>query len=228
MSFNTFVIIFLRLLYIGLAVCFHKNMQTGRNYLYVNKKLDLYNQNKFFDISLPYLHSQDKMILASGEIIQKQERNGYMGKGLVVIDIKSSPDLILDTLTRFSMYQDMIPIIRSSKIVSSDGVNVFTEFILSKFLLRVNIKQTVIKEQRIIHFSLDSTRVNFVFKEVQGFWHVQIPTDRPEGYCRVYLSTQILAQKMVPTVILDYAASRALQRATEWLKPFFEKDISNE
>ena len=237
MFLNKTFIIFLSLLYFDLVICFHKcfhtNIQYGANVLCLNKKWSNYqciipeydnSQSKsFVDIPLPYLNSQDKMLLASGEMIQKQERNEYRGTGLVVIDIKSYPDVVYDTLTRFSKYQDMIPVVRSSKIVSSDDVNVLSEFTLSKFLLRVNVKHTLLKEQRLIKFSLDSTQLNFVFKEAEGFWHVQIPTDRPEGYCRVYLSIQIVAHKMVPPIILDYAASRALSRATTWLKPFFEK-----
>jgi ribosome-associated toxin RatA of RatAB toxin-antitoxin module len=237
MYFNKQISIFLQLLYFGLAIYFHKNIQTDSNVLCLNKKWSLYqsivpdisHSKSLFDISLPYLNSQDKMVLATGEMIKKQERNKYRGTGLVVIDINSCPDVVFDTLTQFNRYQEIIPVVRSSKILSSDNVNVVTEFTLSKFLLRFNIKHTVVKDQRLVRFSLDSKRLNNVFKEAHGFWHVQIPEDRPEGYCRVYLSTEILAHKMVPTVILDYAASKALLRATTWLKPFFEKkDLTNE
>ena len=237
MFLNKTFIIFLSILCFDLVICFHKcfhrNIHYGANVLCLNKKWSLYqliipeydmsHSKSFVDISLPYLNSQDKMLLASGEMIQKQERNEYRGSGLVIIDIKSSPDVVFDTLTQFSMYKDMIPIVRSSKIVSIYDVNVVTEFTLSKFLLRVNVIHTVLKDQMLINFSLDSNQLNVVFKEAEGFWHVQIPTDRPEGYCRVYLSIHILANKMVPPIILDYAASNALSRATTWLKPFFEK-----
>lgn len=47
------------------------------------------------------------------------------------------------------------------------------------------------------------------------------PTDRPEGYCRVYLSAQFLTRKNVPPLIMDCAAATVLPRATGWLKPFF-------
>jgi len=221
MYFNKIFILFLPLLYIGLAMCFHTNIHTGSIVLCSNKKPSLY---PFIvpDISLPELNSQDKLILASGEMIQKQERNKYTGKGFVVVDIKSSPEIVFDTLTQFSMYQEMIPVVRFSKIISSDCENILTEFTLSKFLLRVNVKHTIVKDQRLVNFSLDSKRINFVFKEAQGFWHVEIPRDRPEGYSRVYLTIEIVVNKIVPPIILDYAATRALSKATTWLKPFFE------
>ena len=60
-----------------------------------------------------------------------------------------------------------------------------------------------------------------MFEEAEGFWHVQVPTDRPQGYCRVYLMANVVATAMMPSLILDYAASRALPRATKWLQPYF-------
>jgi hypothetical protein len=121
------------------------------------------------------------------------------------------------------MYQDMIPIVRSSKIVSIDNINTVVEFKLSKILLSLNVKHTIFKNQKLIKFTLDQNHVNILFKEATGFWHVEIPTDLPEGYCRVYLSTQILTHKNVPKLIMDYAEAKALSSATKWLKPFFIK-----
>ena len=178
-------------------------------------------QENDFRPNLPYLTDKDKMILAAGGMIQKQHRDGYRGSGLVVVDILSSPDGVFDTLMQFAAYQDMIPIVKSSKIISSDGVDTFAEFILSKFLLRANVKHTVVKDHRIIKFILYPNKVPPVVREAEGFWHVEVPADRPEGYCRVYLSAQVLTDNMVPPLLLDYAVARALSRATQWMKPFF-------
>jgi ribosome-associated toxin RatA of RatAB toxin-antitoxin module len=213
MFISKIFIIFLPFLYFRLAICFHKNIQTS-------SKKSLYVSNTP-DILLPYLYPEDKNRLAAGEIIEKQRRDGSRGFGTVIIDIKYSPDVVFDTLRRFDMYQDMIPIVRTSKIVSSNGPNTIAEYTLSRLSLRINVIHTVLPDQRLIKFTLDPTRLNLVFREAEGFWHVQIPTDRPEGYCRVYLSAQILTHKNVPKIIIDYAATTALSRATTWLKPFF-------
>lgn len=226
---NKNFIVFLPLLYFSLALCFHKNIRTNHNILCVGKILTLYETKvtgvsqtePFRDFLLPHLNSKDKMLLANGEIIEKKQRNGPRGSCSVVVDIQSSPDVVFDTLAQIDMYQDMIPIVRSSKIISSDGVNSVAEFILSRFLLRVNVKSTVSKPQRLVNFTLDPSWVNPMFIEGEGFWHVQIPTDRPEGYCRVYLSAHFLTRKNVPTLIMDCAATTVLPRATGWLKPFF-------
>jgi ribosome-associated toxin RatA of RatAB toxin-antitoxin module len=225
MFINKNFIIFLPFLYFNLALSFYKNIQisSNKNSLYTSIIPDIPQTNPYSDILLPYLTPQDKIVLSSDEMIKKQERDGSKGLGLVVVDIKCSPDIVFDTLTQFSMYQDMIPIVRSSKIISSDDINTFVEFKLSNFLLSLNVKHTILKDQRLIKFTLDHNHVNLLFREATGFWHVEIPTDRPEGYCRVYLSTQILTHKNVPKLIMDYAEAKALSSATKWLKTFFIK-----
>ena len=172
---------------------------------------------------VPYLTPREKMTLAIGERVQKQDRKANCGSGLVVVDIPADADLVFETLTRFSMYQDMIPTVRSSRILSttSNGVHTVAEFTLSRFLLRVNVEHQLLREQRTIMFRLDKSRPNLVFEEAEGYWHVQAPADRPKGYSRVYLTANIVATRMIPPLILDYAAARALPRATKWLLPYF-------
>lgn len=210
-------IILLSFLYCSLAFGFHKTIpirSVGLSRLY---------KSITPDTVLPFLNARDKMLLASGEMIEKQERNGPRGSGFVVVDIQSSPDVVFETLSRFGMYQEMIPIVRSSTIIGRQGDNTMAEFTFSRFLLRVNVKHTVVRDQRLITFALDPDRVNPVFREAEGFWHVEIPTDRPEGYCRVYLSAEVVIHKIVPTLLVDYAAATALNRATNWLKPYFAR-----
>lgn len=205
-------IIVLPFLYFSLALCFHKPIPIRSNFLCKSSRSD---------IILPDLTAQDKRILVTGERIEKQERNGHSGTGLVVVDIKFSPDVVFETLTKFAKYQDMIPIVKSSKIISNDNATTMAEYIFTRFLLRINVKHTVLQEDRMIKFTLDPNRANPVFRQAEGFWHVEIPTDRPEGYCRVYLSAQIVTHKVVPMLLIDYFATTALSRATSWLNPFF-------
>jgi ribosome-associated toxin RatA of RatAB toxin-antitoxin module len=195
-----------------LALCFHKQIPHRPNLLCKSTRPD---------IVLPELTTQDKMILAAGEMIEKQYRNGYTGTGFVVVDIQLSPDVVFDTLTQFAKYQDMIPIVKSSTIISSDGGTTMAEYVFTRFLLSVNVKHTVLEQQRMVKFTLDPNRTNPIFREAKGFWHVEIPTDRQEGYCRIYLSAQVVIHKIVPTLLIDYAATTALSRGTKWLKPFF-------
>ena len=225
MFINQNFIVLLQFLYFSLALCFHTPLRSLRENAhgkcYIPHRSNLLCKCSRDDIVLPNLTAQDKRILAGGEIIEKQYRNGSRGTGLVVVDIQYSPDAVFETLTQFAKYQDMIPIVKSSTIISSDGVTTMAEYVFARFLFRVNVKHTVLQQQRMVKFNLDPNRKNPVFREAEGFWHVEIPTDRPEGYCRVYLSAQIVTHKVVPTLLIDYAAATALSRATEWLKPFF-------
>jgi hypothetical protein len=148
----------------------------------------------------------------------------YVPKQL--LDVYTLNIWVFAALTQIAMYEYMIPIVKSSKIISSHGIDTLAEFTLTRLLLRATVKHTVLQNQRILKFMLDKSQANPLVKEAQGFWHVQVPTDRPSGYSRVYLSAQVVAD-MVPPMILDYAVSRALSRATNWLKPYFI-EIMNE
>ena len=60
-----------------------------------------------------------------------------------------------------------------------------------------------------------------VLREATGFFFVESPPDRP-GYSRVWLCAEVDVNRFVPGVIVDYAAGRALPRASNWLKPTCE------
>jgi hypothetical protein len=59
-----------------------------------------------------------------------------------------------------------------------------------------------------------------VMRGADGFWFVESIPDRPD-ISRVWLVASITCSSLVPRMIVDYAASRALPRATTWLKPYF-------
>jgi len=175
-------------------------------------------------VLLPTLSRADKATLLNGARVQKVDRQGHSGYGMVVLDVPAPPDIIFDVLTRFDRYMEMIPTVRSAKIFSSNEKSTLAEFSLSKFRLKVNVLHTLFREQRVIKFSLDNSRQNLVMRQAEGFWHVQVAHDHP-GHSRVYLSTNIIVANVIPSIIVDYAAARALPRATTWLENF---DFSQE
>ena len=175
-------------------------------------------------LNLPHLTRQDKLELAAGQRIQLQYREGRSGRGLVVLDVPASPETVFNTLSLFDRYESLIPTVRSVKIYNDEDddelVN-HAEFSLSKFRLKVNVVHTICPEDQIIRFTLDRNRPNLVMREADGFWLVEAPADRPSGYSRVWLSANIVVSRVVPTMLVDYAAARALPRATMWLQDFF-------
>jgi len=72
---------------------------------------------------LPKLTFGEKKLLLAGERIQRQERNGASGQGMVVLDVEADPDAIFDALTKFDEYGQMIPTVRKSSVLSARGNN---------------------------------------------------------------------------------------------------------
>lgn len=76
----------------------------------------------------------------------------------------------------------------------------------------------------MIHFKLDDNRPNLAVRSADGFWFVEEPLDRQDNnnnkgqVSRVWLSANIVVSRLVPTMVVDYAAGRALPRATAWLQ----------
>lgn len=172
-------------------------------------------------ICLPSLSEIELSNLMCDKRVQCQKRVGREGYGWVVLDVKAPPDRVFETLQSFKRYEEMIPTVRSAKILALNEKTVVAEFSLSRFRLPVNVIQNVDLENKVIRFVLDQNRPNPVISKVEGYWFVQLPDGR-EGYSRVWLYANVVASRLVPSFIVDYAASRALPRATEWLLTYFD------
>lgn len=94
------------------------------------------------------------------------------------------------------------------------------QYSLSKFRLKVNIEHVIDRESRVVRFALDAAKPNLVLRTADGFWYVESLPNQPQR-TRVWLSANILASSLIPSVIVDYAAYKALPRATTWLQPYF-------
>ncbi|KAJ1466447.1 hypothetical protein T484DRAFT_1861634 [Baffinella frigidus] len=60
------------------------------------------------------------------------------------------------------------------------------------------------------------------FEEAQRFWFVE-PSPERAGYSRIWLSSKVTCSPLLPAMIVDYAAARALPRATTWLRREIEQ-----
>ena len=138
-------------------------------------------KNKRNSVIIPELTAEDRELLLRSDRVQKQERCGSCGEGLVVVDVKSSPDTVFSHLTRFGSYQSMIPTVREVDVLSVTPRITEAEFRLSKFMLKVNVLHTINTEDRTIQFRLNPNRINPIFNEAAGFWHVEAPEDRPQS-----------------------------------------------
>jgi hypothetical protein len=153
---------------------------------------------------------------------------GREGHGWVVLDLPVHPDDALNELRDFRKYRENIPTVRGVDIVTSTDTRTLVDYTLSKFRLRVGVVQTVNIKDRLIQFHLDKARSNPVLKVAEGFWYVQeLPSKsgNPEDTkSRIWFSANVVASRLLPGPIVDYAADRALRRATKWLETHFTQE----
>jgi len=71
----------------------------------------------------------------------------------------------------------------------------------------------------------DSAQYRSILEMAEGFWFIDDrPADRPKGWTRVYMLATVKVNNLVPMWLVEYAAERALKRATSWLKPYVEQN----
>ncbi|EJK44830.1 hypothetical protein THAOC_36601, partial [Thalassiosira oceanica] len=95
------------------------------------------------------------------------------------------------------------------------------QFSLSKFRLKIAAlhKYRPHPKGDYMIFTLDPASRNMALKYAKGIWYTQSNPEGKEGYTRVWLLCELRVSKLLPQWIVDYAASRAMPRATTWLKP---------
>jgi len=185
-----------------------------------------------------------------GERVQFQDDMGRAGSGFVVWDVKAPASVVWDCLLDFQSYPQTIPTVREvamytntrlkedyrtekpldfedgTAAICKHGIPSVTraQFSLSKFRLKIAAvhKYRPHSEGDYMIFTLDPASRNMVLKYAKGIWHTQSNPDGKEGYTRVWLLCELSVSRLLPQWIVDYAAARAMPRATTWLKPQVE------
>jgi len=173
------------------------------------------------------LTAEDILQLESGLLIQKQQRHGGQGTGCVVFEVNAPPSVVLSSLSRFEDYTHMIPVVRQAQVQSRqsllDGsVMARVSYKISKFWLSLSASHVCDANAGIVRFDLDQGSSRFL-REASGFWQVEQLPGKHGDRSRVWLRARIRSASMVPTWIVDYAAERALRRATSWLGTYTER-----
>ncbi len=196
---------------------------------------------------LPKLTPDQSRRVKSGERVQYQDDMGRAGSGFVVWDVKAPTSVVWDCLLDFKSYPQTIPTVREVVMYTNThlkedyraerpldfedgkaailkyGVPSVTraQFSLSKFRLKIAAVHKYRVHPRGDHmiFTLDPASTNMVLKYAKGIWYTQSNPDGKEGYTRVWLLCELRVSRLLPQWIVDYAAARAMPRATTWLKP---------
>lgn len=98
-------------------------------------------------------------------------------------------------------------------------------FSLSKFRLSIAAihKYRPHPQGDYMIFTLDPACTNVVLQNAKGVWHTESnPDGMGDEYTRVWLLCELKVSPLLPKWITDYAAKRAMPRATSWLKPTVE------
>lgn len=199
--------------------------------------------------ALPKLSKEQIRKLEAGERIQEQARMGREGSGYVVVDVQAPPYVVWESLLDFESYPKIIPTVREMQLYTSEKLNIGyvnekpllpgtgretrhygipsvtrASFILSKFRLNIAAvhKYSPHPDGDYMVFTLDKSCTNMVLKGAKGIWHTVADPDGRKGWTRVYLLCEVQISRALPSFIVDYAADRAMPRATTWLKPHVE------
>jgi len=213
---------------------------------------DMPSANAFVEplpFELPNLSAEQKKNLFDGKRIQEQSRMGREGSGYVILDVEAPPYIVWECLLDFESYPELIPTVKSMQLYTSTKLNTgFTSekpvlpgtgretrhygtpsitrasFILSKFRLNIAAihRYTPHPQGDYMEFTLDPSCTNMVLKGAKGTWYTEENPDGREGFTRVYLLAGLQISRALPKFIVDYAAERAMPRATKWLRPEVE------
>jgi len=173
---------------------------------------------------LPNLSTEDLRTLSMNIPVESQTRSGNGGGGYVVLDVKGTPEAVWSLLTDYERYDEIIPTVRKSSVrAGSTRQCARATFQLSKFKLDVSVLHLFHEQRQHLTFSLDPASSNVVLKEAEGLWFVESRAEglRP-GHVRVWFGASVTVSRLVPRLVVDYAASRALRRATAWIREAVE------
>jgi hypothetical protein len=175
--------------------------------------------------SLPRLTSAELQQLHEGERVQRQSRVGPVGHGLVVMDVKADIATVLAVLSDVQRYPQRIGTVREAVVHPGGSRNLCkARFKLSRFKLDVQVELYLSKKRNMLEFRLDKNAgmQGAVFDEARGYWYLEACPGREAGWTRVWLNARVQCSPLLPSAVVDYAATKALPRATTWLAPVCE------
>ena len=169
------------------------------------------------------LTADEVTLIQSGKPILKQVRQGNGGRGIAIMDLNASQDVIWNVITDYANYPSHIPDLKSTKNYSVSDSNIYTHFILSSMMMTVEyyVKHNLNKEKGYVTWTLDYTRLSDL-DDSTGYWYMYPSPDNP-GKTRVEYTIDVRISGWVPKVIQTTLADRGLKDATKWVKKAVEK-----
>jgi len=186
-----------------------------------------------FRPKLPALTPAEERALLNGERVQRQTRNGRVGTGLVVVDVDADVSTAFAVLTDIDRYPERIPTVRAAVTYHRAEKLLKTQFQISKFRLQINTELRCAREANMLEFKMDPERPAPFLDDASGFWFLEVvgrvvadgdaAASESSPRTRIWLVADLACSALLPTAIVDYAAARALPRATSWLQPVMKE-----
>lgn len=178
-------------------------------------------------LQFPKLTAAEQQALLEGREVRKEEREGRKGSILFVTEVLAPPAAVIDKLRAFDSYPEMIPSVRWAQVQACVRTGACTystqaEYRISRFGLNVAVVHSVDRAARTVGFKLDESCARLVLQEASGTWLVETAPGGNANRSRVFFQMTLKATRWLPVWLVNYAAERAMWRATFWLKPYME------
>ncbi|KAJ8609634.1 hypothetical protein CTAYLR_006271 [Chrysophaeum taylorii] len=149
--------------------------------------------------------------------VERQRRRGRVGEAFIVVDSALPPDEIWRNLVDVEGWTRLMRGVRSATVRERrrDGT-LRAGFQITKLRLPANIILRA-PQAGYVRFQLDNQCTNLAVDGLEGYWHVA-PSPNADSLTRVCLAATVSACRIVPNAAIDYVASKALRRATAWLR----------
>ena len=166
-------------------------------------------------VALPHLSLEEEIRLGQRGVVERQRRKGRVGDAIIVVDSKLSEADIWENLSDVRRWSSLMRGVKSSTIRETRRYgSVRAHFKVTKLRLPANV--VFRPTSSTILFDLDKDCRNIALDSLKGFWHIE-PSPNGQNLTRVWLAASVAACAIVPNVAIDYVASKALRRATNWL-----------
>lgn len=167
---------------------------------------------------MPRLTTDEEIRLGRDGVVERQRRQGRVGVAFIVVDTRLSTDDVWSQLQDVGTWSRVMRGVRNSFVRERrrDGA-LRAAFQITKLRLPANVVFYA-PDGAILPFALDKQCANLAVDSLDGYWRVE-PSPNDPALTRVWLAAEVSACAIVPNVAIDYVASKALRRATAWLKP---------
>ena len=168
----------------------------------------------------PLTGTEKRRLLRSGEV-QRKSRRGRAGECLQVVETMLSPEACWERIADVGDWDRLLRGVKAATVdeVRPDGA-IKASFQITKLRLPATLllradRCTVFPDRCVLHFELDPESPSCAVKRCTGKWVVERAAGG--GAARVSLKADIQASRLVPGMVVDLVAEKALDRAVAWI-----------